>query len=169
MTIFAEAESLHELVRIARREQRERSNSSGSNRRTRRTSDAIEVSDSSWSVLVIESHEEDVGASICRFGLYPAFSNGHHFFELGDSGARVREISTLLADAGISILYQSSYMSDFILVRSAPPPSEAFNQFLITFEGSDGACQRGDWIIMHIWILILLDKSRKFYFTNVHN
>lgn len=32
------------------------------------------------------------------------------------SGARVHELSAPLAAAGISILYQSSYMSDFIFV-----------------------------------------------------
>jgi hypothetical protein len=35
-----------------------------------------------------------------------------------NSGARVHELSAPLAAAGISILYQSSYMSDFILVSS---------------------------------------------------
>lgn len=34
------------------------------------------------------------------------------------SGARVRELSAPLAAAGISILYQSSYMSDFIFVKA---------------------------------------------------
>lgn len=33
------------------------------------------------------------------------------------SGARVHELSAPLAAAGISILYQSSYLSDFIFVR----------------------------------------------------
>jgi hypothetical protein len=37
------------------------------------------------------------------------------------SGARVNELSAPLAAAGISILYQSSYMSDFIFVSSFPP------------------------------------------------
>lgn len=35
----------------------------------------------------------------------------------GDSGSRVRELSAPLAAAGISILYQSSYLSDFIFVK----------------------------------------------------
>ena len=37
---------------------------------------------------------------------------------LGKSGTRVHDLSAPLADAGISILYQSSYMSDFIFVRN---------------------------------------------------
>ncbi|KAG6817864.1 hypothetical protein H0H87_001696 [Tephrocybe sp. NHM501043] len=36
-----------------------------------------------------------------------------------NSGARVNEVSAPLATAGISILYQSSYMSDFILVKES--------------------------------------------------
>jgi hypothetical protein len=36
----------------------------------------------------------------------------------GKSGTRVHDLSAPLADAGISILYQSSYMSDFIIVRN---------------------------------------------------
>ncbi|KAL1739220.1 hypothetical protein HDZ31DRAFT_49730, partial [Schizophyllum fasciatum] len=36
-----------------------------------------------------------------------------------NSGARVNELSAPIAAAGISILYQSSYMSDFILVKES--------------------------------------------------
>lgn len=38
---------------------------------------------------------------------------------IGNSGSRVRELSAPLAAAGISILYQSSYMSDFIFVKES--------------------------------------------------
>ncbi|CEL58106.1 hypothetical protein RSOLAG1IB_02851 [Rhizoctonia solani AG-1 IB] len=59
----------------------------------------IEISQETWSVLQID---ED---------------------KFGDAGTRVCEISAALARAGISILYQSSYMSDFILVKSSSLPS----------------------------------------------
>ncbi|KAF8680470.1 ACT domain [Rhizoctonia solani] len=59
----------------------------------------IEISQETWSVLQID---ED---------------------KFGDAGTRVCEISAALAHAGISILYQSSYMSDFILVKSSSLPS----------------------------------------------
>ncbi|KAF7332299.1 ACT-7 domain-containing protein [Mycena kentingensis (nom. inval.)] len=56
--------------------------------------DAVQVSDERWAVLQIETHNQ-----------------------LDDTGARVSELSAPLAAAGISILYQSSYMSDFIFVK----------------------------------------------------
>ncbi|KAG9085717.1 hypothetical protein FS749_004206 [Ceratobasidium sp. UAMH 11750] len=59
----------------------------------------VEISQDTWSVLQID---ED---------------------KFGDAGARVCEISAALARAGVSILYQSSYMSDFILVKSSSLPS----------------------------------------------
>ncbi|CAE6449761.1 unnamed protein product [Rhizoctonia solani] len=59
----------------------------------------VEISHETWSVLQID---ED---------------------KFGDAGTRVCEISAALARAGISILYQSSYMSDFILVKSSSLPS----------------------------------------------
>ncbi|CAE6434298.1 hypothetical protein ACGC1H_001412 [Rhizoctonia solani] len=59
----------------------------------------VEISQETWSVLQID---ED---------------------KFGDAGTRVCEISAALARAGISILYQSSYMSDFILVKSSSLPS----------------------------------------------
>lgn len=59
----------------------------------------VEISTDTWSVLQID---ED---------------------KFGDAGARVCEISAALASAGVSILYQSSYMSDFILVKSSSLPS----------------------------------------------
>lgn len=44
--------------------------------------------------------------------------NSFRFLEVDNSGARVRELSAPLAAAGISILYQSSYTSDFIFVSA---------------------------------------------------
>ncbi|QRV91090.1 hypothetical protein RhiJN_19108 [Ceratobasidium sp. AG-Ba] len=64
-----------------------------------RTGAPVEISQDTWSVLQID---ED---------------------KFGDAGARVCEISAALARAGVSILYQSSYMSDFILVKSSSLPS----------------------------------------------
>ncbi|KAJ7653494.1 hypothetical protein B0H17DRAFT_1214669 [Mycena rosella] len=55
----------------------------------------VEISHDSWSVLQIDSHSD----------------------QLDNAGARVNELSAPLAAAGISILYQSSYMSDFIFVK----------------------------------------------------
>ncbi|KAJ7490335.1 hypothetical protein B0H11DRAFT_2278072 [Mycena galericulata] len=57
--------------------------------------DPVEVSRDRWSVLQIDSHSD----------------------QLDNAGARVNELSAPLAAAGISILYQSSYMSDFIFVK----------------------------------------------------
>ncbi|KAJ7721183.1 hypothetical protein DFH07DRAFT_858084 [Mycena maculata] len=57
--------------------------------------DPVEISCDRWSVLQIDSHSD----------------------QLDNAGARVNELSAPLAAAGISILYQSSYMSDFIFVK----------------------------------------------------
>ncbi|TFK55568.1 hypothetical protein OE88DRAFT_1731243 [Heliocybe sulcata] len=65
--------------------------------RKERVQEDIEVSEEPWSVLQIDSHSDSVD----------------------NSGARIAELSRPLASAGISILYQSSYTSDFILVRSS--------------------------------------------------
>ncbi|KAG8989505.1 hypothetical protein FRB90_002207 [Tulasnella sp. 427] len=61
--------------------------------RRERVLQPVEVS-SSWSALQIDSHGD----------------------QLGDASARIREISSLLC--GISILYQSSYTTDYIFVQS---------------------------------------------------
>ncbi|KAF8605169.1 hypothetical protein BDV93DRAFT_555114 [Ceratobasidium sp. AG-I] len=66
---------------------------------SRSTTAPVEISSDTWSVLQID---ED---------------------KFGDAGTRVCEISAALASAGVSILYQSSYMSDFILVKSSSLPS----------------------------------------------
>ncbi|KAJ7178911.1 hypothetical protein C8R46DRAFT_618532 [Mycena filopes] len=55
----------------------------------------LEISHDRWSVLQIDSHSD----------------------QLDNAGARVQELSASLSAAGISILYQSSYMSDFIFVK----------------------------------------------------
>ncbi|KAF5358926.1 hypothetical protein D9758_004845 [Tetrapyrgos nigripes] len=100
LTIFAEAGTIDEFHAIARRDQlKQRARSgSGSSRKSlsdSRSFEPIEISDENWSVLQIDSHSDPVD----------------------NSGARVNELSAPLAAAGISILYQSSYMSDFIFVK----------------------------------------------------
>ena len=47
-------------------------------------------------------------------------------FEIDNTGARVHEISAPLAAAGISILYQSSHISDFIFVCGRVLPRIGF-------------------------------------------
>ncbi|KXN92286.1 hypothetical protein AN958_08517 [Leucoagaricus sp. SymC.cos] len=59
--------------------------------------DSVEISYEPWSVLQIDSHSD----------------------QQDNSGARVNELSAPLAAAGISILYQSSYMCDFIFVKQS--------------------------------------------------
>ncbi|KAJ3568937.1 hypothetical protein NP233_g5388 [Leucocoprinus birnbaumii] len=59
--------------------------------------DPVEISYEPWSVLQVDSHSD----------------------QLDNSGARVNELSGPLAVAGISILYQSSYMCDFIFVKES--------------------------------------------------
>ncbi|KAF8622160.1 hypothetical protein AX15_007278 [Amanita polypyramis BW_CC] len=98
LSIFAESHTLQEFVLIARRDRYKRHSRSGPGypRQKRcRDSEPIEISYENWRVLQIDSHSD----------------------QLDTSGARVNELSALLAAAGISILYQSSYMSDFIFVK----------------------------------------------------
>ncbi|KAF9226689.1 hypothetical protein BS17DRAFT_806773 [Gyrodon lividus] len=99
LSLFAEHHILADFEAIARRDrQRQRSRSgSGSSRKRTTLSDAdrVEISYEKWKVLQIDSHSD----------------------QLDNSGARVHELSAPLATAGISILYQSSYMSDFIFVK----------------------------------------------------
>uniref|UniRef100_A0A0W0GAN8 CASTOR ACT domain-containing protein n=1 Tax=Moniliophthora roreri TaxID=221103 RepID=A0A0W0GAN8_MONRR len=98
LSIFAEAHTLSEFEHIARRDrQKHRSRSgSGSSRKNghenRSDFTPVEVSYERWSVLQKRENADN-------------------------SGARVNELSAPLAMAGISILYQSSYMSDFIFVK----------------------------------------------------
>ncbi|KAF5333604.1 hypothetical protein D9611_002506 [Ephemerocybe angulata] len=65
--------------------------------RQRRRAHPLEISYEKWRVLQIDSHSDQVD----------------------NSGARVHELSAPLAEAGISILYQSSYMSDFMFVKES--------------------------------------------------
>jgi hypothetical protein len=105
---------------IARRDRaRQRSRSgSGSIRRNppQGGTEPVEISYERWNVLQIDSHSDQLGLSPpCRYR--SRFLIIHSLLQ-DNSGARVRELSAPLAAAGISILYQSSYMSDFIFVRS---------------------------------------------------
>ncbi|KIK67786.1 hypothetical protein GYMLUDRAFT_68809 [Collybiopsis luxurians FD-317 M1] len=102
LSIFAEASALDEFEVIARRDrQKQRSRSgSGSSRKSftdPQSIEPVEFSYEKWSVLQIDSHSD----------------------ALDNAGARVYELSAPLAAAGISILYQSSYLSDFIFVKEA--------------------------------------------------
>ncbi|KAJ8457663.1 hypothetical protein ONZ51_g11395 [Trametes cubensis] len=101
VSLFAEHDTLQEFHKAARKDARRmrrqeiRSDSRHSPRRTRRANpdwEPVEVTSERWRVLQIDSHSESID----------------------NSGARVHELSAPLAAAGISILYQSSYMSDFI-------------------------------------------------------
>ncbi|KAG6821503.1 hypothetical protein H0H93_000011 [Arthromyces matolae] len=102
LSLFADESLLQDfepLARKDRRKQRARSNSGSSSGRPSRTREieAVEVSYERWNVLQVDSHNDQIDTS----------------------GARVNEVSAPLAAAGISILYQSSYMSDFILVKES--------------------------------------------------
>ncbi|THV08290.1 hypothetical protein K435DRAFT_641891 [Dendrothele bispora CBS 962.96] len=102
LSIFAESVMLDEFQSIAHKEkhrQRSRSGSDSSRKSSleSRPFEPIEISNEKWSVLQIDSHSDPIDGS----------------------GARVNELSAPLAAAGISILYQSSYMSDFILVKQS--------------------------------------------------
>lgn len=66
--------------------------------RQHRRQHPIELSYEKWSVLQIDSHSDQA---------------------VDNAGARVHELSAPLAAAGISILYQSSYMSDFMFVKES--------------------------------------------------
>lgn len=105
LSIFAEDSTLEDFLPLARR-----------GRRGAHSTAPVEISTDTWSVLQID---ED------KFGMRPVFCSYRDgpltLFNVGDAGARVCEISAALASAGVSILYQSSYMSDFILVRDAIP------------------------------------------------
>ncbi|KAH7916275.1 hypothetical protein BJ138DRAFT_996108 [Hygrophoropsis aurantiaca] len=101
LSIFAEHHMLVDFEPIARRDRHKQRSRSGSGSSRKRGSDCatepVEVSCERWNVLQIDSHSD----------------------QLDNSGARVHELSAPLAGAGISILYQSSYMSDFIFVKES--------------------------------------------------
>ncbi|KAH7930671.1 hypothetical protein BV22DRAFT_1101630 [Leucogyrophana mollusca] len=114
LSLFAEHHVLSDFEPIARRDRQRQRSRSGSGSSRKRTSDCapepVEVSCERWNVLQIDSHSD----------------------QLDNSGARAHELSAPLAAAGISILYQSSYMSDFIFVK------ESRLQEVMTLLGSAG-------------------------------
>ncbi|KAF7352582.1 ACT-7 domain-containing protein [Mycena venus] len=89
LSLFAEPDSLRAFDAIARADQAATSSN------CTRALEPVEISHDRWNVLQIDSHSD----------------------QLDNAGARVNELSAPLAAAGISILYQSSYMSDFIFVK----------------------------------------------------
>ncbi|KAG2013311.1 hypothetical protein CC2G_010237 [Coprinopsis cinerea AmutBmut pab1-1] len=98
LSIFAEDHMLEDFEPLARKDRRRQRSRSGSNQSKNGLEfQPVEVSYERWSVLQIDSHSN----------------------QIDNSGARVHELSAPLAAAGISILYQSSYMSDFIFVKEA--------------------------------------------------
>ncbi|EKM59283.1 uncharacterized protein PHACADRAFT_249670 [Phanerochaete carnosa HHB-10118-sp] len=95
LSIFAEHHTLqdfelaaHEDARLSREQKRKH--------RSKDEWKPVEISFERWNVLQIDSHSDGLDNT---------------------SGARVHELSAPLAAAGVSILYQSSYMSDFIFVK----------------------------------------------------
>ncbi|KAG6903408.1 hypothetical protein C0995_005431 [Termitomyces sp. Mi166 len=97
LSLFADESVLEDFEPIARKDRlRKRARSKGRGSRSREI-EPVEVSYERWSVLQVDSHND----------------------QMDTSGARVNEVSAPLAAAGISILYQSSYMSDFILVKES--------------------------------------------------
>ncbi|KAJ3769960.1 hypothetical protein FB446DRAFT_705812 [Lentinula raphanica] len=102
LSIFAEACTLQEFEALARRDRHKQRSRSGSGSSRKNFSDTpildpVEISYEKWNVLQIDSHSD----------------------ALDNAGARVYELSAPLAAAGISILYQSSYLSDFIFVKES--------------------------------------------------
>ncbi|KAF9006601.1 hypothetical protein BDQ17DRAFT_1352034 [Cyathus striatus] len=109
LSLFAEQHVLHDFEHIARRDrQKLHSRSTSKARKSTLPLDfePIEISYEKWRVLQIDSHSD----------------------QIDDSGARVHDLSAPLAAAGISILYQSSYLSDFIFVKESRL-QEAMNLF----------------------------------------
>ncbi|KAH0587850.1 hypothetical protein H2248_006605 [Termitomyces sp. 'cryptogamus'] len=100
LSLFADESVLEDFEPIARKDrlkQRARHSSNSGRVSRSREIEPVEVSYERWCVLQVDSHND----------------------QLDTSGARVNEVSAPLAAAGISILYQSSYMSDFILVKES--------------------------------------------------
>ncbi|KIL70260.1 hypothetical protein M378DRAFT_183814 [Amanita muscaria Koide BX008] len=93
LSIFAESQSLQEFEHIAKRDRHKYHSRSPFRQSPPHDFEPIDISCETWRVLQIDSHNT--------------------------SGARVNELSAPLAAAGISILYQSSYMSDFIFVNES--------------------------------------------------
>jgi hypothetical protein len=115
LSIVAEESLLKDFEPIARRDRSKQRSRSGSGSSRRRSStadqDLVEVSYEKWSVLQIDSHSDQMGVS----NSYPPCPQ-LDIIIVDNSGERVYELSAPLAAAGISILYQSTYMSDFIFV-----------------------------------------------------
>ncbi|KAG5648852.1 hypothetical protein DXG03_000201 [Asterophora parasitica] len=102
LSLFAEEAVLEDFESIARKDRRRqraraKSGSAKCAGSSSRDVDQVEVSYERWSVLQVDSHND----------------------QIDNSGARVTEVSAPLAAAGISILYHSTYMSDFILVKES--------------------------------------------------
>ncbi|KAG2152478.1 hypothetical protein BD769DRAFT_1342631 [Suillus cothurnatus] len=102
LSLFAESHMLADFEPVARRDRQRQRSHSGSGSSSKRAQpvlpqDHLEISYEKWNVLQIDSHSD----------------------QLDSSGARVHELSAPLAAAGISILYQSSYLSDFIFVKES--------------------------------------------------
>jgi hypothetical protein len=121
LSLFAEHHVLADFEPVARddrRRQRSRSGSGSSRKNVSGSSmEPVEISYEKWNVLQIDSHSDQLGVYVTGF-VRPFFAVALIFVLLDKAGARVHELSAPLAAAGISILYQSSYMSDFIMVRS---------------------------------------------------
>jgi hypothetical protein len=116
LSIFADENMLQDFEPIARRDrskQRSRSGSGSSRKRSASAADQelVQISYEKWSVLQIDSHTNQIGMSMFCKSFFVHLIPG-----LDNSGERVYELSAPLAAAGISILYQSTYMSDFIFV-----------------------------------------------------
>ena len=121
LSLFAEGNMLKDFEPLARHDRQRRQHSgsgSGSSRkRALQPQDLVEISIDRWNVLQIDSHSDQLG----EFRPSYAPERSTLMQNLSDnSGARVNELSAPIAAAGISILYQSSYMSDFIIVSRIP-------------------------------------------------
>lgn len=154
LSIFAESHVLDEFETIARRDrQKQRSRSgSGSSRKNFPDSQVVEpvqISYEKWSVLQIDSHSDALGK-------YAQYSPIHALtiICLDNAGARVYEVSAPLAAAGISILYQSSYLSDFIFVCSGHLLT--LHMMLSPLEGKRVPASRSHGAIFCSWIRSLL-------------
>ncbi|KAJ8698544.1 hypothetical protein PTI98_005245 [Pleurotus ostreatus] len=101
LSLFAEHQMLEDFELLARRDRQRQRARSGSTASRKSSSSSlvepVEMSYERWNVLQIDSHSD----------------------ALENAGSRVNELSAPLAAAGISILYQSSYMSDFIFVKES--------------------------------------------------
>lgn len=119
LSLFAEHHLLRDFEPLAKKDAkrlhaRERGRTSSKTRPSEW--EPVEFSADRWNVLQIDSHSDQHGMFISV--LFSAPSPTRLTNIAGESGGRIHELSAPLAAAGISILYQSSYMSDFIFVRT---------------------------------------------------